>query len=1102
MRTFIYFLIFNVLFISCDSNRQFDVLKKEITKPSYGSNQFSLIPYKKSSIDFQNTVTETKELNFLNYSNIYNGGGVVAADFNNDNMVDVFFVANQKPNRLYLNKGNFKFQDITENSGLDDIEGWSTGASAIDINNDGWLDLYVCKSGSLTNNLLRENKLYINQKDNTFKESAKEWKVNDDGFSTQSYFLDFDKDGDLDMYLVNHRIDFENTSRLNMDIETSFSKYSSDKLYRNDGNVFAEVTHKSKLVNNAWGLSASIGDFNNDNWPDIYVCNDFLTPDMLYINNKNGTFSNQILDRMNHISFSSMGSDYADINNDSFPDLLVLEMAAEDHVRSKKNMASMNTKSFNHLVKMNYHHQYMVNTLQLNKGNGQFSEIAQMSGISKTDWSWSPLIADFDNDGLKDVFITNGILKEMGNQDFRTELKEKFSKKEKPNFMEVADMMESTKIANYSFKNNGDHTFTNTSNAWGFNAITQSNGVAYADFDNDGDLDLAINNINDKAQIYQNNDINNFIQIRLLGNLKNTQAIGAKTSITVNGKKQYQELYTSRGFLSSVQNIINFGVGDDNVIDEVFIEWPDKKFTILKNLEVNQIITVHQKNAVPLTINNEQNNTLLVKSDPLKKGITFKHEENEFNDFKNQVLLPHSQSTNGPFIDKADVNNDGLEDFFIGGAAGQAGELYFQTINGRFEKQKTYIWSKDKHYEDMGILFFDADGDKDQDLYVVSGSSEFPENSSLFQDRLYLNDGKGNFNKSIHSLPWIDSSGQCVKVSDIDGDDDLDLFIGGRIVPDKYPYAPKSYILINENGKFIEKTNSIAPLLANIGMITDASFSDYDQDGDEDLIVVGEWMPITIFENYEGKLWLKRNESLQNTEGIWFSMAANDIDHDGDMDYFIGNLGLNTKFKANSKKEFHVFCDDFDGSGTYDIVLSNKYKGTLVPSRGRECTSQQMPFVKNKFRNFESFAEASLVDIYGKENIERALHYEAKILESVFVENLGNGQFEIQRLPNAVQVSPIMDFDFLDINGDNSEEIIIVGNHYNPEVETVRYDASYGGVLSYTADGFEIKNIKNTGFVSKGNSKDICIIDTKNEKLLLVANNNDALQSFTVIKKQ
>lgn len=1041
-------------------------------------------------------------MNFLNYSNIYNGGGVVAADFNNDNMVDVFFVANQKPNRLYLNKGNFKFQDITENSGLDDIEGWSTGASAIDINNDGWLDLYVCKSGSLTNNLLRENKLYINQKDNTFKESAKEWKVNDDGFSTQSYFLDFDKDGDLDMYLVNHRIDFENTSRLNMDIETSFSKYSSDKLYRNDGNVFAEVTHKSKLVNNAWGLSASIGDFNNDNWPDIYVCNDFLTPDMLYINNKNGTFSNQILDRMNHISFSSMGSDYADINNDSFPDLLVLEMAAEDHVRSKKNMASMNTKSFNHLVKMNYHHQYMVNTLQLNKGNGQFSEIAQMSGISKTDWSWSPLIADFDNDGLKDVFITNGILKEMGNQDFRTELKEKFSKKEKPNFMEVADMMESTKIANYSFKNNGDHTFTNTSNAWGFNAITQSNGVAYADFDNDGDLDLAINNINDKAQIYQNNDINNFIQIRLLGNLKNTQAIGAKTSITVNGKKQYQELYTSRGFLSSVQNIINFGVGDDNVIDEVFIEWPDKKFTILKNLEVNQIITVHQKNAVPLTINNEQNNTLLVKSDPLKKGITFKHEENEFNDFKNQVLLPHSQSTNGPFIDKADVNNDGLEDFFIGGAAGQAGELYFQTINGRFEKQKTYIWSKDKHYEDMGILFFDADGDKDQDLYVVSGSSEFPENSSLFQDRLYLNDGKGNFNKSIHSLPWIDSSGQCVKVSDIDGDDDLDLFIGGRIVPDKYPYAPKSYILINENGKFIEKTNSIAPLLANIGMITDASFSDYDQDGDEDLIVVGEWMPITIFENYEGKLWLKRNESLQNTEGIWFSMAANDIDHDGDMDYFIGNLGLNTKFKANSKKEFHVFCDDFDGSGTYDIVLSNKYKGTLVPSRGRECTSQQMPFVKNKFRNFESFAEASLVDIYGKENIERALHYEAKILESVFVENLGNGQFEIQRLPNAVQVSPIMDFDFLDINGDNSEEIIIVGNHYNPEVETVRYDASYGGVLSYTADGFEIKNIKNTGFVSKGNSKDICIIDTKNEKLLLVANNNDALQSFTVIKKQ
>jgi hypothetical protein len=1067
-------------------------------KETTTSTQFSLIPSNQSSINFSNTVKETEALNFLNFSNIYNGGGVATADFNNDGLVDIFFVANQLSNKLYLNKGDFKFNDVTTGSGLEDTEGWSTGVSVVDVNNDGWLDIYVCKSGEIQNNKLRENKLYINQKNNTFKEEAEKWKVNDPGFSTQAYFFDFDKDGDLDMYLVNHRIDFENTGNLNMRIERDINRLNSDILYRNDGEFFSEITQNAGLANKAWGLSASIGDFNNDNWPDVYVCNDFFTPDMLYINNKNGTFSDQILDKMNHISFSSMGSDYADINNDLLPDLLVLEMAAEDHIRSKENMATMSTGNFNALVKEKYHHQYMVNTLQLNNGNSLFSEIAQLSGLAKTDWSWAPLIVDLDNDGLKDVFITNGILKDMANQDFRVELSKRFSQKNKPDFKEVINMLPSNKIANYSFKNNGDLTFSNTSEKWGFNVGTQSSGVAYADFDNDGDLDLVINNINDIAQVYQNNDTNNFVQIKLEGSLKNTLAIGSKVTITANGKKQYQELYLSRGFISSVQNVINFGIGDALLVDEILIEWPNGEFTKLENIKSNQIIEVNQSSSSPIEINKPENKTLLNAVFSGKKGISFKHKESNFDDFKNQVLLPHSQSHNGPFIDKADLNGDGLDDFFVGGGAGQSGELYFQTDTGDFKKQISDVWIRDKAFEDLGVLFFDVDNDDDQDLYVVSGSSEFPENSNLFQDRLYINDGKGNFKKDLKALPIINSSGQCVKASDIDNDGDLDLFVGGRVIPDKYPYSPKSFILINENGRFKDRTNYIAPSLGNIGMVTDASFSDYDNDGDDDLILLGEWMPITIFENIDGKFKATKNESLMKTKGLWFSIGVNDIDGDGDLDYFAGNLGLNAKFKVNSKKEFHIFSDDFDNSGTYDIVLSSNYNGNLVPSRGRECSSQQMPFVKDKFPSYKAFAEASLVDVLGEENLDNAFHHQADILESVFIENLGNGKFKIKKLPNSVQISPIMDFEFIDIDHNDSKEIVVVGNHYNSEVETVRYDASYGAILSYNDGEFILKDHKTTGFINKGNAKNISVINTKTGKTLLITNNSEYIKVYDI----
>ncbi|MFD1161026.1 MULTISPECIES: VCBS repeat-containing protein [Hwangdonia] len=1101
MKKIFLYTVLSFILVNCNQNKSYKTLHTIKSKPSNGTTLFSLIPNEKTSFDFQNNVKETADLNFLNFGNIYNGGGVATADFNNDGLVDVFFVSNQNSNKLYLNEGDFKFKDITATSGLADATGWSNGVSVVDVNNDGWLDIYISKSGSRNEYESRENRLYINQKNNTFIDQAKEWKINNPGFSTQSYFFDFDKDGDLDMYLVSHRPDFENTGTLNMRIERDYSRFSSDILYRNDGTHFTEITHPAGMVNKTFGLSASIGDFNNDGWPDVYVCNDFLTPDMLYINNKNGTFTNEILDRIKHTSFSSMGSDYADLNNDSHPDLFVLEMASEDHVRSKQNMASMNTENFWALVKNGYHHQYMVNTLQLNRGNGKFSEIAQISGLAKTDWSWAPLIADFDNDGLKDIFVSNGILKDMANQDFRTELSKRFSEKNKPSFQEITDLQPSTKLSNYSFKNEGNLKFTKNPDHWGLKEKTQSNGAAYADFDNDGDLDLVINNINDTPLLYQNNDTNNFIQIKLNGDAKNKFAIGTKVTITANNIKQYQELYTSRGFISSVQNIVNFGVGDATNIDEILIEWPNQNVTKLTNVKANQIISVNQESGKPLENKNlEKIETFLKSGNPSEQGIVYKHNENEFDDFKEQILLPHSQSTNGPFIDKADVNGDGLEDFFIGGAKDQSGELYIQNDDGTFKKQTATVWQNDKQYEDLGVLFIDIDNDDDFDLYVVSGGAEFEENSSLYQDRVYINDGKGNFSKGENILPKINASGQVVRASDIDNDGDLDLFVGGRVIPNKYPYAPESYILINENGRFHNKTASIAPAIKNVGLVTDAIFTDFDNDNDNDLIVVGEWMPITIFENNNGKFTPVVNNSLKNTEGLWFSIKGTDIDDDGDMDYFVGNLGLNTKYKASTEKPFHVFCDDFDNSGTFDIVLTSNYKGTLVPSRGRECSSQQMPFIKDKFPTFYEFAEATLEDIYGKEALDKALHLKVHMLNSVFLENNGDGSFNIKSLPKMLQIAPIMDFEFVDINNDNRKEIIAVGNHYFAEVETVRYDASLGSVLSYKDKGFEVLDLKETGFVNEGNSKDIITINKKNDTILLITNNNDKVNVFNVQK--
>jgi len=1065
---------------------------------------FSKVDAAHSGLHFNNKLTEDLSSNFnlLDFDYFYNGAGVGIADLNNDGLEDVVLTANMVENKIFLNKGNLKFEDISEKSGINQSKYWSNGVTFADVNGDGWLDIYISQGGPHIQ-VNRKNLLLINNQDLSFTESAESYGLADDGISTQSAFFDYDLDGDLDCFTMNESVlyGYDPVAFLQRIATNNDAKMQSlSKLYENQNGEYVNVGLSSGITKPSFGLGLVVSDINEDGYPDIYIANDYYLPDAMYINQQDGSFKDEIKQRTNQVSMFGMGVDIDDVNQDGKQDIFVLDMAAADHIRSKTLMASMDTRQFSLLVdRLRFQHQYMYNSLLVNDGLDKFKNLSQMSGIAKTDWSWAGLIADYDLDGKKDILVTNGYRRYGLDNDFKQRVRQAKSDYQNAVPLSIKEelyySMPEGKLPNAIYKNHGDLKFENMASSWGLQDSTYSNGAAIADLDNDGDLDIIINNIDQELLLYQNQavdkSIGHFLKIKIDGS---HSELMPKIKIYPHGQQpQIAEVKRVRGYRSAVSDIAHFGLESDVIIDSMTIEWGRRKVTKKYNIKPDQLIVIHEKEAKQISVQGQDSNSTFKTVANGKYGLNYIHRENDFDDFEAEVLLPMRQSTLGPKLSKGDLNEDGFDDVIVGGAAGYATAIFIQE-NNTFKKQEITALEADKAYEDMGILVIDIDSDGDQDLFITSAGNAHPSADPLYANRLYLNKGNGVFERSNEAVLAADRSSSATALPiDIDSDGQSEIFVTNRIEAQHYPKSANFVIYQYADGSLVDITDKIASDVSDFGIINDAVITDFDGDGDPDVIAVGEWTEIGLLRNDDGILKnVSGDYGLNAHKGWWYSIAEVDAGGDAYPDYIIGNLGLNSKYKATAKTPFKVFADDFDDNGSYDVVLSSQYNDEYVPLRGKECSSQQMPFIKEKYPEYRQFANASLIDIYGSK-LNSSLAKEVNTFESILLKQTGSG-FVIISLPREAQEFPIMDIERVDLENDGKDEIIIAGNIYQTEVETPRLDSGQGYLLRLnTSSEYDVIPTSVSSLSIPGDVKSLLTVELQNGKRIIIAGKNQSL---------